>query len=156
ATPRRHYAALAFACMPAFAKLVMIFLGQFMGVMDLAKMPPHLSSMLLYLNVLAGGFIISSLLWSSALAEVIDRRFNRASIYLLIAAGLTAFGVIHSPIPGDKMFWPWQLGDSTQIRVVVELIVSYVLMALVFFVVGVSTRAENLPIDSDEEFERIG
>ncbi len=156
ATPRRHYAALAFACMPAFAKLVMIFLGQFLEVMDFERMPPHLSSLLLYLSVLAGGFIISSLLWSSALAEVIDRRFNRATIYLLIAAVLTAFGVIHSPIPGDKMFWPWQLADSTQIRVVVELIVSYLLMALIFFVVGWTTRKDNPQIHSDEEFERIG
>ena len=37
ATPRRHYAALAVACLPAIAKLVMIYLGQFADVLELRR-----------------------------------------------------------------------------------------------------------------------
>jgi adenine/guanine/hypoxanthine permease len=155
ATPRRHYAALALACLPTFAKLIMIYLGQFLGVMDFANLPPQLSELLLYLGVLAGGFIISSLLWSAALAEVIDRQFYRGALYLVLAAGLTAFGVMHSPLPGDKMFWPWNLDGSANVRIVSELVVSYLIMATLFALIGGLTRTQNPPLNSDEEFERL-
>jgi AGZA family xanthine/uracil permease-like MFS transporter len=155
ATPRRHYAALALACLPAFAKLIMIYLGQFLDFVDFEKLPGYLASTLLTLSVLAGGFIISSLLWSSTLAEIIDRKFNRAAIYLLIAACLTAFGIVHSPQVGDKMFWPWNLTDPSQIRVVSELVASYCIMALILWVVGFTTKKANPPLNSDEEFERL-
>jgi adenine/guanine/hypoxanthine permease len=163
ATPRRHYAALALACMPAFAKLVMIFLGQFMGIMNFEAMLPFQSQTLLYLSVLAGGFIITSLLWSSALAEIIDRQFLRAALYLMIAAAFTAVGMIHSPLAGDKMFWPTELlaspgqgtFDASQQRVVWEMIASYLLMAGLLVVIWGTTGAVNPPLDSDEEFERL-
>jgi AGZA family xanthine/uracil permease-like MFS transporter len=160
ATPRRHYAALAFACLPAFAKLVMIYLGQFLGAFGAIspdfQLPPHLQSTLLYLSVLAGGFIITSLLWSSLLAEIIDRKFSRAAIYLLIAAGLTLFGVIHSPLAGDKMFLPWSLDwGSAEWRVVMELAGSYVLMAVLVLAIQAISREPIKTIETDEEFEKI-
>ncbi|MBX3417829.1 MAG: permease [Pirellulaceae bacterium] len=155
ATPRRHYAALALACLPTFAKLIMIYLGQFLGVMNFENMPQQLSDLLLYLGVLAGGFIISSLLWSAALAEVIDRKFYRGALYLVLAAVLTAFGVVHSPLPGDKMFLLWNLEGVGNVRVVCELMASYLIMALIFAVIGGLTQKQNPPINSDEEFERL-
>jgi len=155
ATPRRHYAALAFACMPAFAKLVMITVGQILPFVDMAALPGSLASTILFLSVLAAGFIITSLLWSSALADIIDRRFNQAALYLVIAAVLTVFGVIHSPLPGDKMFLPWDLTDAMNIRVVWELVACYLLMAAILVLTGRFTRDLNPPINSDEEFEAL-
>lgn len=153
ATPRRHYAALALACMPALAKLVMIYLGQYIPFTS--GLGPFQQSQLLYLSVLAAGFIITSLLWSSSLADIIDRRFYRAALFLLVAAVLTLFGVIHSPLPGDRMFWPWTLTDPAQIRVVVELVGCYLLMAGLLVGIGASTARINPPISTDEEFERL-
>ncbi len=155
ATPRRHYAALALACLPTFAKLIMIYLGQFFGSIDFANMPPHLSQLLLFLSVLAGGFIISSLLWSAALAEIIDRQYHRGACYFVIAAALTAVGIVHSPLPGDKMFWPWQLEGAANIRIISELVASYLLMAAILATLAALTKEINPPIASDDEFEGI-
>ncbi len=159
ATPRRHYAALALACMPALAKLVMIFLGQFLGFVDIqALASSHLAGTLLALNVLSAGFIITSLLWSSALAEIIDRRFGRATIYLVVAAALTAGGVIHSPLAGEKMFWPWEVfgwESAAEFRVVIEMTVCYLLMAGIVFFVGRQVADDHPVIESDEEFEEL-
>lgn len=153
ATPRRHYAALALACLPALAKLVMIYLGQYTRFMS--GVGEFQNSQLLSLSVLAAGFIITSLLWSSSLADMIDRRFNRAALYLLIAAAMTAFGVIHSPLPGDRMFLPWELSDPDHVRVVLELGGCYLLMAGMLAGIGRWTADLNPPISSDEEFERL-
>jgi AGZA family xanthine/uracil permease-like MFS transporter len=117
ATPRRHYAALAVACLPAIAKLIMIYLGQFAAVMDYEKVPPpvaaNLQSLWLHLSVLSGGFILTSLIWASATAKIIDRRFSMAAVYLSVGGLFTLFGLMHSPFFGDKMFWPWQLFEES-------------------------------------------
>jgi adenine/guanine/hypoxanthine permease len=159
ATPRRHYAALALACMPALAKLVMIFLGQFLVLINPeALASSRLAGVLLGLSVLSAGFIITSLLWSSALAEIIDRRFGRATVYLLVAAVLTACGVIHSPLVGEKMFWPWEVfgwESAAQFRVVIEMTVCYLLMAGIVFLVGRWVADDHPVIESDEEFEEL-
>ncbi len=155
ATPRRHYAALAFACLPALAKLIMITLGQFLDYVDFSRLPAAQSALLLSTSVLAAGFIITSLLWASTLAEIIDRRFKRAAIYLVIAAVMTLFGVIHSPMPGDKMFLPWNLSEAASIRIVIELTVCYLLMALILLLMDWFTRALNPVLDTDEEFEEL-
>src|SRR5262249_23492563 len=51
------------------------------------------------LYCLANGFIITSVLWASALAALIDGAFRRAAIYLALAGVLALFGIIHSPLP---------------------------------------------------------
>ena len=102
-TPRRHYAALAVACLPALAKLIVIYLGQHV---DPEKMATN--SAILNLKVLSGGFIISSLLWASALAKIIDRRYKVAAMLFAIGGVMVLFGVVHSPLD-DKMFLPTEI-----------------------------------------------
>ena len=99
-TPTRHFAALALACMPAVAKLIVLKMG---------------TSATLTLEVLAGGFIITSLIWASALAKIIDRKLSGASIYFSVAGILVLFGVIHSPI-NDQMFLPWDLNKTIHVN----------------------------------------
>ena len=162
ATPRRHYAALAVACMPALAKLVTIFLGQFVGWINWDTVPPpvaeNLKTLLLSLNVLAGGFIISSLIWASATAKIIDRRFFSASIYFALGGMLVLFGVMHSPLEGDKMFLPWELSNAEIFsaaakNVVVQFAIAYLVMAVLLFALG-SKTVEKV-IDSDEEYDNL-
>ena len=158
ATPKRHYAALAVACIPALAKLVAIYVGQFTEALGTDGLPPHLTELLLNLNVLAGGFIMTSLIWASATAKIVDRRFYSASIYFALAGMLVLFGVMHSPLAGDKMFLPWSLSDpavfsAEEKRVVLQFAVSYLVMAVLMFVVG--TVSNSKTIDSDEEFEKL-
>ena len=64
------------------------------------------------IRVLAGGFVLTSLIWASALAAIIDRKLAVAATCFAIAAGFTLFGVIHSPLPGNALFLPWQLSST--------------------------------------------
>jgi AGZA family xanthine/uracil permease-like MFS transporter len=41
---------------------------------------------------------VTSLLWAAALAALLDGRYVRSAVYLLVCAGLTLIGVIHSPL----------------------------------------------------------
>jgi AGZA family xanthine/uracil permease-like MFS transporter len=68
------------------------------------------------LRALAGGFIVTSLLWASALAALIDRRLLRAAGFLGIAGMCSLFGVIHSPMPGSPLVFPWRLPENLPVN----------------------------------------
>ncbi|MGI9518100.1 MAG: permease, partial [Pirellulaceae bacterium] len=158
ATPRRHYMALAIACLPALAKLVIIYLDQFV---DYSSLRPDQEVTILSLRMLAGGFIITSLIWASAMAKIVDRRFFGASLYFAVGGILSLFGIMHSPWQGDKMFWPWNIGEipgSTEIdpfvqQAIYEFSFAYLVMAMLMFALGWIMKPD--PIDSDEEYEAL-
>jgi AGZA family xanthine/uracil permease-like MFS transporter len=58
------------------------------------------------LTLLANGFIVSAMLWSAVIIDVIDRRRGRALAICLLAGALTLFGVIHSPYADGRLFVP--------------------------------------------------
>jgi AGZA family xanthine/uracil permease-like MFS transporter len=108
ATPRRDYAAMALATVPVLAYLVVISADElFRG------RTPHPDGVVLLqaLRCLGNGFILTSLLWAAALTAALDGRPGRAVVVLLIAAGCSLVGLIHSPLPGAPLAWPhevWQ------------------------------------------------
>jgi AGZA family xanthine/uracil permease-like MFS transporter len=160
ATPRRHYAALAMACIPATAKLVMINVGRFIPYMDIPALPKDLQNLLLYLSVLAGGFILTSLIWASATAKIIDRDFSKASGFLSLGGVFTLFGLMHSPLQGDKVFWPWELFDAAKFSrvettIVLEFAGAYLLMALLVVGLGAAMAGKSKMITTDEEYEQL-
>lgn len=67
---------------------------------------PDLLSDLHTVHILKQGFILTSLLWASALAMAIDRRMNQAAIFTAIAGVFTLFGLIHSPLSNNALFLP--------------------------------------------------
>ena len=95
ATPPRHYPALALAILPALAYLALIVVEQ---VLAGSPPPAHAAAAVQSLRCLASGFILTSLLWASALAAILDDKLPRAALFLTIAAGCALFGVIHSPL----------------------------------------------------------
>lgn len=117
ATPRRYYAAIALACVPALAFLAINFPNQMFGdakLFDAGINPAtledgELQAKLTTLGVLQGGFILVSLLWAWVLSAIIDTKFKTAAIVLFVTAAFTLFGVIHSPItPGNnRIFVPF-------------------------------------------------
>jgi AGZA family xanthine/uracil permease-like MFS transporter len=116
ATPPRHYPALAFACLPALASLAMIFVDQALdatqqSIVSLAQNPAGaaVAANLQTLRVLSSGFVITSLLWASTLAMLIDRRHAAAAGFLLSAGVCSLFGIIHSPLSGSPLAMPWNL-----------------------------------------------
>ncbi len=111
ATPMRHYAAVALACVPAMAKLVVVFTGSILSQVGrtIDSLQPPLPEQLQTIQMLASGFIVTSLLWGAALAALIDRRLRVSSLFFAIAAVCSLFGVIHSPYPDERLVLPWSL-----------------------------------------------
>ncbi len=114
ATPRRHYAAVAMACLPALAFLATNIPGQIFGDDSLrnAGFSPEtlaneqLRGNLKTLGMLSSGFILTSLLWAWMLANIIDRKLKLAAGVLMGTSALTLVGIIHSPLPGNRLFLP--------------------------------------------------
>jgi len=114
ATPRKHYPAVVLACIPAMASLLIIFVDQLLATLgttleQLAGRNLLLAQNLQTIRMLSSGFIVTSLLWASALASLIDRRLKRAACYFAVAAVCAFFGIIHSPLPGSPLALPWRL-----------------------------------------------
>jgi AGZA family xanthine/uracil permease-like MFS transporter len=113
ASPARHAPAVAVSFIPAVAALVLIEGNQLLASAgraagDLAGDGRVAWSTLL---VLGNGFILTALLWGSALVAIIEQRLRIAGAVLAIAALATLFGVIHSPLPDGAVFWPWALAS---------------------------------------------
>lgn len=143
AVPRRHYTAVALACVPALAFLAGNFADQVLShfqhsASDITD--PTLRHNLQTLRMLSNGFIVTSLLWASALAAIIDRRLATAGTYYALGAALTLFGVIHSPLPGGAVFLPWRLEPALQ-HAVYQYTAGYAIVAGMFFLWG------SLPAD---------
>ncbi len=158
ATPRKHYAAIAIACLPAMAYLVQVFTGQIIGVyVEETALGAKLQDTLLNLRVLSNGFIITSLIWASALAAMIDRQLMQAAIYYLIAAGCTFFGIIHSPLSSNATFLIQNLDLSDQ-KIVGNYVGGYMVMAVILVAWSFVEQANpspplhvEEPVDSDED-----
>jgi AGZA family xanthine/uracil permease-like MFS transporter len=107
ATPTRHYAALALAILPALAYLATIPLEMTAGPDQLRA--AYAAPQMLALRCLAHGFIVTSLLWASALSAILDRHMYRAALFLVVAAACCLVGVIHSPLSPEAIAWPWDV-----------------------------------------------
>src|SRR5262249_13622636 len=73
-----------------------------------AQLPPRTQHWIQTVTVLAGGgtFIVTSLLWATALAHLIDGRIRPTAATLLLGAVFSWFGVIHSPLPSGPILPP--------------------------------------------------
>ena len=113
AMPPKHYAALAFAILPALAYLLKVPMDMVMTAppphtLELAMRPDTLE-MVQTMRCLANGFIVTSLLWGAGLAMMLDGRLRASSAFFAVAAVFAFFGVIHSPLPSEQIGLPWQI-----------------------------------------------
>jgi AGZA family xanthine/uracil permease-like MFS transporter len=153
ATPRRHYAALAIACFPAIAKLITIMLKQLQAT-------PANEELFLVVNVLAGGFILTSLIWASATARIIDRKFFSAGIFFFVGSALSMCGLMHSPLKDDQMFLPYQLFERgimspRQASISIQFISMYLIATILMFGLGLLLKDKAQPIETDEAYEKL-
>lgn len=104
AVPVRHATAVAFAMLPNVAQLVKIVIAQAVGAGAVAAaFAPTAETF----SMVANGFILTGMLWGAALAFLADGRVAAAVGALLVAAGLSSCGLIHSVDPGGAVYWPW-------------------------------------------------
>ncbi len=138
ATPKRHSPAVVLAFLPAIAYLLMIKLGN-PGIVapeqfaQLLADDAHGIPELMVVVMLGNGFIITSMLWATMLAALIDGERGRASCALLVAAGLTAFGIIHSVQPQGALYLPWTLA-ARELGMVMQWIAAYGALAALLWV----------------------
>ncbi|MBJ6751835.1 SulP family inorganic anion transporter [Geomonas anaerohicana] len=108
ATKKTHYRAVAVSFIPVIACLTTIEFGQMLG--GLGKSAADLTGDLLATwqatTILGNGFIVTSLLWGAAFANVLDHRPGKAAVYLLLCSALSLCGIIHSPLASGAMFSP--------------------------------------------------
>jgi len=130
--PKRHTPAVSFAFLPIIAYLVLI---QTDGVLsNLHHAPSDLSRNIFQsyeaIKVLAHGFILTALLWGAIIALIIDQKMKAAASYLLVAAVLTLFGLIHSIAPHGEIYLPWTVSSPLpcQIALAYLLLASFLLL----------------------------
>ncbi|GAB3334854.1 hypothetical protein [Marilutibacter aestuarii] len=114
-TRREHAIAVALAFLPSVAYLLVIKLGNpaWIEPARFAELYAHGEGSglpeLATIVVLGNGFIITAMLWASALVAMIEGRLRLAAGWLLAAAALCLFGVIHSVHPQGGIYLPWAL-----------------------------------------------
>jgi adenine/guanine/hypoxanthine permease len=144
ATPRPHAPAVVVAFLPAIAYLITIKLGnpgivppeQFARLFgDASHGLPELAVTVM----LGNGFIMTSMIWATALAALIDRSPRRAALALLVGAAFTAFGVIHSVQPQGGMALPWSL-DPVSRAMMLSFVSAYLAAAIAFLLLSLQRR----------------
>ncbi len=152
ATPIKHAPAVALGLFPAIAAWGTLILTQTLGAANfdsgdfalaeqVLRNPKAFSSAGLQIEgliALSQGFMLTCLIWSAVGACLIERRFNRATVWMLIGAIAAFFGFTHaghlSPSGGVYDIgwatgWRWALG--------------YALSAAFFAVLGIWARRTN-------------
>ncbi len=135
ATPRKHYSAVALACIPALAYLLIIHLDKIGFAIDWSRLRPDEArdrqQEILIIRMLANGFIVTSVIWAAWLAGLIDRKIFTAATAFGLAAIFTLFGIMHSPFAGSPMFFPWALAPEKhkELSIVLQFAGGYLLVS---------------------------
>lgn len=144
ATPMRYAPAVVFSFFPAIARMLTIKLSDpsyvsaehFAGLFNDAT---HGISELAVITVLGNGFIITAMVWASFVVALIDRRPLRAAAILVLGAGLTAFGVMHSVELAGGVYLPWRL-DAAARGMVGQFAGAYLVLAVVLGLLSLGRR----------------
>lgn len=115
ATPKQHQAAMVLGFLPSVAYLLSIKasnpawiaperFAELMTTVESGGLPE-----MAVIVTLGNGFIITAMIWITAVVCMIEARLLRAAGVLLVGAGLSLFGVIHSVVPSGGVYWPWML-----------------------------------------------
>ncbi len=115
ATPKQHQAAMVLGFLPSVAYLLSIKasnpawiaperFAELMTTIEGGGLPE-----MAVIVTLGNGFIITAMIWITAVVCMIEARLLRAAGVLLVGAALSLFGVIHSVVPSGGVYWPWML-----------------------------------------------
>ncbi len=153
AIPPHHTTAVAFSLFPNIARMLQIKLSNpdFIPIdkfNQLMTLPGKVLPETLVIVALGNGFILTAMLWGAFVAKLIDRKLKQASVYLIIMAGFTFFGIIHSASPNGDIYFPWNLQGIIQ-QVPYQFTMAYLILAIMLF--GLSfTKESKEPIKLDD------
>jgi AGZA family xanthine/uracil permease-like MFS transporter len=162
ATPRRHFPAVALACVPALAYLALLNVNQVLapGAAAFAALRPEVRQWVQTVTCLSGGggFLMTSLLWATALAKLIDGRMRAAAGALVLASACALVGIIHSPLPSGPILPPGRVvaqleaagrADAARRQTPYHWAAAYAATAAVLLAIGALGRPLG-PHDADE------
>jgi AGZA family xanthine/uracil permease-like MFS transporter len=109
ASPRQHGAAVAIAFVPVTAAVVLIQGGGLLAGVGKSAADLTGDAALTWRTVvlLGNGFILTSVVWASAVVGLLDRRFGITALAFAVASAAALFGLMHSPHASGALFWPW-------------------------------------------------
>lgn len=148
APDRRYAPATVMTLLPTIANLITIKMNnpnlvppdRFAAAL---KAPGKELPDLLLIIALGNGFILTSMLWGSITAHLIDRKVRTAAAYTLICAAFTYFGLIHSALPDGNMYFPWTLPPMAR-SLANQFTVAYLALAALFIALyTVATREKS-------------
>ena len=118
ASPRHHGPAVAFAFVPVAAAMVIIQGGGLLaGVGKSAtELTGEAGASWQALLILGNGFILTAVVWGSAVAALLDRRLLGTASAFALASLATLFGLMHSPLASGATFWPWAAPGPEPLR----------------------------------------
>lgn len=144
--PSRYGASIAFAVFPGILNYTYVMVSDLYGQVErgLAKsgtaMTELVSSQWLasydLLAVMAKGYVLTSLLWSAAIAFLIDRKMKSATSIFVLCGIFSSFGVIHSVLPNAGIYLPW--GAAIDSALSMRLAGAYFIAAGVTFAISFS------------------
>jgi AGZA family xanthine/uracil permease-like MFS transporter len=152
ATPRQHAAAMVFGFLPSVAYMLAIKVGNPAWIAPqrfaelMTGLDGHGLPELAVIVALGNGFIITAMLWTSAVVAMIDGQLRRAAGFLLVAALLTLFGVIHSVHPQGGIYLPWMLQGLPRI-VMWQFAGAYAALAVLMALLSLQRRDEAAASD---------
>jgi len=145
ATERHHAPAIALAFLPAVAYLLTIKLPGWVPVERLAELQGAVSTHglpeVVAIMTLGNGFIMTAMLWASVVVAMLEYRLRKAAGFLLLAAVLTAFGVIHSADAQGGIYLPWHLTGLTA-TIVWQFAAAYAVLAVVLGALSLPSAAK--------------
>ncbi|MBQ7529796.1 hypothetical protein IJT10_07870 [bacterium] len=146
-----HYPAVALAFIPNIARVIAIK-GNYSepGVFeklidDLMTNPTRYLDEKLVIPALGNGFIFTAMLWGAFFALMIDRKLRESSIYLMILAILSLFGIIHSVEPSGNMYLPWNLENNVLRAVPYQFFMGYFILSLLLLALSLTKEAQEVP-----------
>jgi AGZA family xanthine/uracil permease-like MFS transporter len=112
ASPPRHGTAVAMAFVPVVAAVVLIEVGGVLSALgrSAAALTGEAAATHRALLVLGNGFILTAVLWGSAVVFIVERRSAALAVVFAICSLATLVGLVHSPLPSGAVFWPWTAG----------------------------------------------
>ena len=112
-SPKRHMPAVAFAMIPVVAYLVLTYADSLQrNLQPSVNLPEEMTVELDNQRAAGHGFILTAILWGGFLADLMDGRSRRASLFMILCAALTLFGFIHSVTPAGEIYLPWKLSGG--------------------------------------------
>jgi AGZA family xanthine/uracil permease-like MFS transporter len=145
ACPRRHFPAVTLSFLPIVGYLVLIQWKTLLGGTDPSSLPAHQAAEFIVVSALGNGFILTAMLWGAFGAQLVDRRLLRASVYLVVCAGLTLFGVIHSILPDGSLYLPWWIEGGLHWRIAI----GYGVFALLLVALRPIAKGDAVPTETE-------